>query len=93
MRLRAKFYISITIIFVILAIGISLTNIHWVNKDIFKEADHRVKVYIRAAWTIHNNKIESIVSILETLAQDNEIKNFMSLFIFLFTFSPNSWLA
>ena len=77
MKLRSKFNTGILVIFFVLTVSISIINIHWINKVTLKETEHRVKVYIRAAWTIHNNKIKKILSVLETLAQDNTLEDFM----------------
>jgi len=77
-RLMPKFILGIIIIFCILAIGISIICIHWVNKNTIREAENRVEVYIKDAWTINNCKIARIRSVLEILSQEQELKTLLN---------------
>ena len=73
MKLQYKFGLGIIVIFCILSIGIANMCLQWVNTYTIREAENRVEVYIKAAWSILDCKISRIRSVLEILTQEQEI--------------------
>ena len=73
MRLQAKFNLGIIIIFTILAIVIAVVTIIYVDNNTIREAENRVRIYMRAAWEIHNGKVRPIRASAEILAQNQRI--------------------
>ena len=76
-KLQTKFSLGIITVFSLLAIGIAITCVQWINKNTIREAENRVGVHIKAAWTIHNSKISGIHSALEILSKKQEIKDLL----------------
>ena len=77
MKLRTKFYLGIIVIFAVLAVGIAVMTINYVNTNTIREAGNRVKIYARAAWEIHDSKVERIRSETEILAQDQIVRDLL----------------
>jgi two-component system NtrC family sensor kinase len=77
MKLQTKFNLGIIVIFGVLAVGISVMSVNYVNTNTIREAENRVRIYARAAWEIHNGKIASIRSASEILAQDEAIRDLL----------------
>ena len=77
MKLKTKFYLGIIVIFVVLAVGIAVMTINYVNTNTIREAENRVKIYARAAWEIHDGKVERIRSETEILAQDHIVRDLL----------------
>ena len=77
MKLQTKFNIGIILIFALLAVGISVMSVNYVNTNTIREAENRVQIYARAAWEIHNAKISRIRAAAEILAQDQTIRDFL----------------
>ena len=75
MRLQTKFGLGILIVFAVLAAGIVVMTVNYVNTNTIREAENRVKIYARAAWEIHDGRIARIHSALEILAQDQAIRD------------------
>jgi two-component system NtrC family sensor kinase len=74
MKLQTKFGLGITTVFAVLAIGTAIMSVSWVNQTTIREAEHRVELYIRSSWEIYNSKPARMLSMLETLATDKEIR-------------------
>lgn len=74
MKLQTKFNIGIIIIFIFLAAGIAAMSINDVNSNTIREAENRVRIYTRAAWEIHNSRLERIRSSLEILTQKETLR-------------------
>jgi two-component system NtrC family sensor kinase len=70
MRLQTKFNLAIVSVFTILAIGIAIVTINYVNTNTIREAENRVRIYARTAWEIFDSKIERMRSASEILARD-----------------------
>lgn len=51
--------------------------VQWVNKNTIREAENKVKVYIKEAWAINLCKVERIRLVLEILAQEQEIRDLL----------------
>jgi len=77
MKLQTKFNLGIIVIFGVLAVGISVMSVNYVNTNTIREAENRVRIYARAAWEIHNAKVTSIRSASEILAQDQSIRELL----------------
>jgi two-component system NtrC family sensor kinase len=77
MKLQTKFNAGIIIIFAVLAVGMVVMSLNYVNTNTIKEAENRVKIYARAAWEIHNGKIARVLSALEILAQDQSLRDLL----------------
>ena len=77
MKLQTKFNVGIIIIFAALAAGISVMSVDYVNTNTIREAENRVQIYARAAWEIHNAKIDRIRAASEILAQDRAIRDLL----------------
>jgi two-component system NtrC family sensor kinase len=77
MKLQAKFNLGIIIIFTILAVVIALVTIIYVNNNTIREAENRVRIYMRSAWEIHNGKVRPIRSGAEILAQNQRVRNLL----------------
>lgn len=77
MKLQTKFYLGIIIIFAVLAVGIAIMTLNYVNTNTIREAENRVKIYARAAWEILNSKVERILSETEILAQDQIVRDLL----------------
>ncbi len=73
MKLQQKFSLGIIVVFIVLAIGMAIMSVRWINKNTIREAQNRVELYIRGAWEIHNNGIRKIRSSLEVLTHEQEI--------------------
>jgi len=78
MRLQAKFNLGIIIIFTILAIVIAVVTIIYVDNNTIREAENRVRIYMRAAWEIHNGKVRPIRASAEILAQNQRIRDLLN---------------
>jgi two-component system NtrC family sensor kinase len=77
MKLQTKFSLGIIIIFTTLAVMIAVLSINYVNTNTIREAENRVRIYMRAAWEIHNGKVAPIRSAAEILAQDQLVKDLL----------------
>jgi two-component system NtrC family sensor kinase len=78
MSLQTKFNLGIVVIFAILAAGITVMTLNYVNTNTIREAEDRVRIYARAAWEIHDGKIARTRSALEVLAQDQAVRELLS---------------
>lgn len=77
MKVQTKFSLGIIIIFAVLAVGIAIMSVNYVNTNTIREAEDRVRIYARAAWEIHNAEIERKLSASEILVQDPIIKDLL----------------
>jgi two-component system NtrC family sensor kinase len=77
MKLHTKFNLGIIVIFAVLAIGIAVVSVRYVNTNTIREAEERVRIYTRAAWEISDSKVTRIRSASEVLAQDEMIKDLL----------------
>ncbi|MBC8492445.1 MAG: cache domain-containing protein, partial [Chloroflexi bacterium] len=77
MKVQTKFSLGIIIIFAVLAVGIAIMSVNYVNTNTIREAEDRVRIYARAAWEIHNAEIERVLSASEILVQDPIIKDLL----------------
>ncbi len=77
MKVQTKFSLGIIIIFAVLAVGIAIMSVNYVNTNTIREAEDRVRIYARAAWEIHNAEIERKLSASEILVQDTIIKDLL----------------
>jgi len=77
MRLQTKFILAITVIFIVLAVGIAILNINYVNSTTIREAENRVRIYLRAGWEIYDSKTARILSALQVLSRDHAIVSFL----------------
>jgi two-component system NtrC family sensor kinase len=77
MKLQTKFILAITVIFIVLAVGIAVLNINYVNSTTIREAENRVRIYLRAGWEIYNSKTARILSALQVLSRDHVIVSFL----------------
>jgi two-component system NtrC family sensor kinase len=75
MKLQSKFYLGIIIVFAMLAVVIAVVSVNYANTNTIREAENRVRIYARAAWEIHNARIEQIRSAAEILSQRPSIVN------------------
>jgi len=73
MKLQTKFNLAIVMIFSVVAIGIAALTVYEVNTLVIRLAENRVKIYMRAAWEIHDGKIARTRAALEVLAQDRSL--------------------
>lgn len=74
MKLQTKFNLAIVIIFSVVAIFIAALTVYEVNTLVIRLAENRVKIYMRAAWEIHDGKIARTRAALEILAQDRALR-------------------
>ena len=77
MKLQAKFNLGIIIIFTILAVVIAVVTIIYVDNNTIREAENRIKIYMRAAWEIHNGKVQPIRTGAEILAQNQRVRDLL----------------
>jgi two-component system NtrC family sensor kinase len=77
MKLQFKFYLGIIIVFAMLAVVIAVISINYVNTNTIRAAENRVRIYARAAWEIHNAKVEQIRSAAEILAQRPSVQGML----------------
>ncbi len=77
MKLQTKFILAITVIFIVLAVGIAVLNINYVNSTTIREAENRVRIYLRAGWEIYDAKTGRILSALQVLSRDHIIVSFL----------------
>jgi two-component system NtrC family sensor kinase len=73
MKLQTKFSLGIIAIFVLLAAFMAALSIRFVNDHTIREAEDRIRIYMRAAWEIHDGKIARTHAALEILAQDRSV--------------------
>jgi two-component system NtrC family sensor kinase len=78
MRLQTKFNLVLVIIFVVLAVGIAVTSFTYVTTNSIREAVNRVRIYMRAAWEIHDATVATVRQSLELLAQDQSIRELLA---------------
>ncbi len=74
MKLQTKVGLGILIVFSILAVGLSIASVAWVNQNTIREAEQRVKLYIQSSWEIYNDKLARMQSTVEILAQEQQIR-------------------
>jgi len=77
MKLRTKFNLGIAIIFTVLAVGIGALSIRYVNTNTITEAKNRVRIYMRAAWEIHDGRIAQTEAALEVLARTESVEELL----------------
>lgn len=70
MKVQTKFNLAIISLFTVLAVGIAIVTVNFVNTKTIREAGNRVRIYARTAWEIHESKIGRIRSASEILARD-----------------------
>ncbi|HSB72922.1 MAG TPA: cache domain-containing protein [Candidatus Methylomirabilis sp.] len=70
MKVQTKFNLAIISLFTVLAVGIAIVTVNFVNTKTIREAENRVRIYARTAWEIHESKIGRIRSASEILARD-----------------------
>src|SRR5512142_2283990 len=70
MKVQTKFTLAIIILFTVLAVGIAIVTVNFVNTKTIREAENRVRIYARTAWEIHESKIGRIRAASEILARD-----------------------
>jgi two-component system NtrC family sensor kinase len=75
MKMQTRFNLGILVVFAILAAGVALMSLDYVNNNTIREAENRVRIYARAAWEIHNSGIDRLRSAAEVLAEDQVIKD------------------
>ena len=77
MKLRTKFNLGITFVFIMLAVVITAATISYVETNTIREAEERVRTSTRAAWEIHNSKILSIQSASEILTHIQTVRDLL----------------
>ena len=77
MRLQTKFNLGTLFIFALLAITMAALSINYVNITTIREAEDRVRIYTRAAWEIHDAKIERVQAASRILGQDQTVTEFL----------------
>jgi len=77
MKLQAKLSLGVVFVFAFLAIGIAVTTIEWVNHNTIREAEQRVRLYIRSSWELYNGKLERMRVALEVLSQNELVRNLL----------------
>ena len=77
MKVQTKVNLGIIIVFALLAVGIAIISVNFVNSNTIRGAENRVRIYARAAWEIHDSKIERVRSATEILAQDQIIRDLL----------------
>jgi two-component system, NtrC family, sensor kinase len=70
MALKTKFTLGIIGIFALLAVGISIVTIVWLNSTTLEQATHRVERNINSAWLIYDDHLGMIRRLSEFLAQE-----------------------
>jgi len=78
MKLQAKFFLAIFLVFLLLGTVIVWASVKWINAHSIREAQDRVELHIKAAWEIYESERIQINSILNILANSSEIKSFLS---------------
>ncbi|MGC8782101.1 MAG: cache domain-containing protein, partial [Anaerolineae bacterium] len=73
MKLQTKFNLAIVVIFGVVALGIAALTVYEVNTLVIRLAENRVRIYMRAAWEIHDAKVARTRAALEILAQDRSL--------------------
>ncbi len=77
MKLQTKFLLGVIAIFVILAAAMAALTANFINTNTIRETENRVRIYMRAAWEIHDSKIARTRSAVETLARDSALTEFL----------------
>ncbi|MBT7913064.1 hypothetical protein HN588_04055, partial [Candidatus Bathyarchaeota archaeon] len=70
MTLKAKFTLGIIGVFALLAGGISIATVVWVNNTNLKQATNRVERNINSAWLIYDDHLRMIRRLTEFLARE-----------------------
>ena len=70
MTLKAKFTLGIIGVFALLAGGISIATVVWVNNTTLKQATNRVERNINSAWLIYDDHLRMIRRLTEFLARE-----------------------
>lgn len=78
MKLQTKFSLGVIVIFSLLAVIIAIVTFNYVNTNTIREAENRVRIYMRAAWEIHDSEIEPVRSAAEVLSQRGTIRELLS---------------
>jgi two-component system NtrC family sensor kinase len=76
-RLQAKFNLGIIVIFALLATGIAIAAINWVNHNTISDAERRVSLDIRVSWEIYNGKLAQLHSATEVLANKKMVRDLL----------------
>ncbi len=77
MKLQTKFLLGVIAIFVILAAAMAALTANFINTNTIRETENRVRIYMRAAWEIHDSKIARTRAAVETLARDSALTEFL----------------
>ena len=77
MKLRTKFNLALTIVFVMLAAVITAATISYIESNTIREAEERVRTYTRAAWEIHSSKVVGITSAAELLTHMQTVRELL----------------
>lgn len=70
MKLQTKFLAGVIAIFTILAAAMAALTANFVNTNTIREAENRMRIYMRAAWEIHDSKVGRTRAVVEVLARD-----------------------
>lgn len=77
MKLQTKFLLGVIAIFSILAAAMVMLTANSVNTNTIREAENRVRIYMRAAWEIYDSKISRTGAAGEVLARDTALSEFL----------------
>ena len=74
MKLRAKFNLAIIVVFGLLAVGVSIITVRWVDLTTFRNATERVRLNINSAWLVYDNHRAMIERHAGLLATEVEVE-------------------
>ncbi len=77
MKLRTRFSLALTVVFVLLAAVITVATINYIETNTIREAENRVRTYTRAAWEIHNSKVVGITSASELMTHMQTVRELL----------------
>ncbi len=78
MKLQTKFVLAVIALFTLLAAAMAVLSASLVNRYTIREAENRVRIYMRAAWEIHDSKTGRTRAALEVLARDPVLISFLT---------------
>ncbi|MFC1714100.1 cache domain-containing protein [Candidatus Poribacteria bacterium] len=77
LKLRGKLLVSFSIIVVVLGVLILFSGVYLISEMVLREAQTRVKLDLRAAWTVYDSKLDDIKDTLKLTGRDRTVKEYL----------------
>ena len=74
MTLKVKLTFGIVVVFTLLAVGISIVTVAWIDSTTLRQATRRVELNINSAWLIYDGHLEKIQYLAEFLVREASLE-------------------